>query len=80
MEVWILVLAIIWLIIWGIASAGFRDIAREKGYDEGKYFWWTFLLGLVGMLMVIALPDRGAPVMRNNSKDHSYSSNDLPDL
>ena len=36
----------------------FEYIANEKGYTSKKYFWWTFLFGLVGIPMVIALPDR----------------------
>lgn len=36
----------------------FEFIAKEKGYTSKRYFWWTFLLGLVGIPMVIALPDR----------------------
>ena len=34
----------------------FYTIAIDKGYDEKKYFWWSFLLGAVGWAMVIALP------------------------
>ena len=37
-------------------AAEFRRIAAMKGYDEARYFWWTFLVGPVGMLMVVALP------------------------
>jgi len=37
----------------------FQDIARQKGYDGSRYFWWTFLFFFAGALMVIALPDRG---------------------
>lgn len=36
----------------------FADIAVMKGYTQRKYFWYTFFLGIVGMLMVVALPDR----------------------
>lgn len=36
----------------------FYDIACEKGFHERRYFWVPFLLGLVGYLMVVALPDR----------------------
>ena len=40
-----------------IASVA-KKIAEKKGHDGHKYFWWTFWLGLVGMLMVAALPYR----------------------
>ena len=36
----------------------FEFIAKEKGYTSKRYFWWTFLFGLAGIPMVIALPDR----------------------
>ncbi len=37
----------------------FNAIAREKGHDD--YFWWCFLFGIIGWLMVVALPDRRQP-------------------
>lgn len=37
----------------------FHQIASQKGHPQRKYFWWSFWLGPVGYLMVIALPDRG---------------------
>lgn len=49
---------IILLIIQFFIACEFEEIATEKGFYEKTYFWWTFLLGIVGMLMVIALPDR----------------------
>ena len=36
----------------------FEFIAKEKGYTSKRYFWWTYLFGLAGIPMVIALPDR----------------------
>ena len=36
----------------------FYQIACEKGFEEWKYFWIPFIFGLVGYLLVIALPDR----------------------
>ena len=36
----------------------FEKIAEMKGHAGKRYFWWTFFLGLVGMLMVASLPDR----------------------
>ena len=47
------------LIINFFVATEFSSIAEEKGYESKSYFWYTFLLGIVGMLMVIALPDRG---------------------
>ena len=40
------------------AAKEFELIAKDKGYADKKYFWWTVLAGFVGIPMVIALPDR----------------------
>lgn len=50
----------------------FYKAAQAKGYSEKKYLWLPFLLGVVGYLLVIALPDRG-----NTLK---VASDELPDL
>lgn len=47
----------IWL-DWFIAKQ-FSDIAAEKGFEERRNFWIPFLLGIVGYIMIAALPDRG---------------------
>ena len=47
---------IIALIIDYVIAKKFADIAEMKGHEGNTYFWFTFLLGVVGMLMVIALP------------------------
>jgi len=45
------------VLFWFIAEE-FQRIATMKGHYEKRYFWWSFLLPIVGYLMVIALPDR----------------------
>lgn len=35
-------------------------IARDKGYEQKRWFWYCFFFGIVGVLMVCALPDRGS--------------------
>lgn len=42
------------LVIDYLVANTFEKIAEEKGYSG--YFWWCFLLGLVGWIMVAALP------------------------
>lgn len=37
----------------------FFEVAEEKGYHSKKYFWICFWLGVIGYLLVIALPDHG---------------------
>ncbi len=54
--IYVVVIALVLVIDYLIARA-FQDIAIMKGHNDGKYFWISFLLGFVGYLMVIALPD-----------------------
>ena len=42
-----------------IVALEFGKIAEAKGHSKVKYFWFSFLFGLIGYLMVVALPDRG---------------------
>jgi hypothetical protein len=65
---------IIGLLVLFFAAGEFREIAEKKGHEGKKYFWWTFLTGFVGMLMVIALPDRKAPAsVSQPSRPQAYS-------
>ena len=43
----------------------FSDIAEMKGHEGNTYFWFTFIFGLIGMLMVIALPNTEAITIKN---------------
>ena len=45
------------LIIAYIAACKFSEIAEMKGHKGREYFRYTFWLGIIGMLMVIALPN-----------------------
>ena len=53
-----LVVAIVLIYLWYLACREFAFIASEKGWSERRYFRFCFWMGLIGMLMVIALPDR----------------------
>ena len=53
---WIVLVVIVIVLNYYMANE-FYSIAAEKGYDDKKYFWWTFLLFPIGAAMVIALPD-----------------------
>ena len=69
----VIVVALLIFLDYKIASE-FRDIAEEKGYDYvNKYFWYTFFLGIIGMLMVIALPDK-------NARANGNYTGELPEL
>ena len=48
---------IIALIINAVIAKKFVEIADMKGHNGSDYFWYIFLFGIIGMLMVIALPD-----------------------
>lgn len=55
---------VIAIIVDYIVAKRFSDIAEMKGHKGSTYFWFTLFLGIVGMLMVIALPNvspKGTP-------------------
>lgn len=53
----------------------FERIAEMKGYEEKRYFWWSFLLTVAGWAMVIALPDRSGAV-----QDKPVTEDEIPDI
>jgi ABC-type uncharacterized transport system permease subunit len=60
MEALIVLGAMLVILLWYNVGKEFQRIAAMKGHDEARYFWWTFLVGPVGMLMVVALPQKAA--------------------
>ena len=48
----------------------FESIANEKGHSG--FFWWCFWLGIVGYMMVLALPDLYS---RNNAPQGCAQNN-----
>lgn len=70
---WIIVFCVVALIISALVAMKFEEIAKMKGHIG--YFWWCFLLGPAGWLMVVALPNHGKVVVSTpEDKD------ELPDL
>jgi hypothetical protein len=67
-----LLVIIIALIINYIIAKKFEEIAEMKGHVGNTYFWFTFIFGLVGMLMVIALPNN------NQENNHTGVKTKLP--
>ena len=51
------IIVIIAIILSVVISSKFQEIAEMKGHSGGPYFWFTFFFGIIGMLMVVALPD-----------------------
>lgn len=50
-----------------IIAKEFYSAAVTKGYNNRKYLWYCFFLGMIGYLMVIALPNK--IVTTNQSAD-----------
>ena len=63
---------VIALIIDYVIAKKFEEIAEMKGHEGSTYFWFTFIFGLVGMLMVIALP------ISDKGSNHKSTSTTLP--
>lgn len=57
----LLIIAVCALMLWVLylIAKEFYNVAQAKGYSEKKYLWLPFWLGIIGYLLVIALPDRG---------------------
>ena len=74
-----------WLLGWLIGSIAvlliqyFQRIAEMKGHHEKRYFWITFSLWIVGMLLVIALPDlKNRELLQRGQSESSDAS--LPEI
>lgn len=77
-----IVIIIIAIYIDYLIAKEFKKAAELKGYKEKRYFWITFFLGAVGMLLVIALPDlknRELLEKQNESKE-TASVYSLPEI
>lgn len=75
----ILLIVIVYFVLASIIAGWFSEVAREKGYSSPKYFWICFFMGLVGQLLVIALPDRGRGVDASGEQPE-LRPGELPDL
>lgn len=55
---WIYVVGgIIFLILGIFLASEASEIAKDKGYDGGKWFHMCFWLGLISYIMIAAMPD-----------------------
>ena len=68
-----LIILSIW--VWYLISKEFYKSAVLKGFPQRKYLWLTFFLGLLGILLILSLPDRG-----QDQGSSSHSEDDLPPL
>ena len=60
---------VIALIIDYVIAKKFEEIAEMKGHKGSTYFWFTFIFGVVGMLMVVALPSGNTTNNRTEAKN-----------
>lgn len=74
----ILLCAVAVLILCYFIAKEFENIAKMKGYNSKKYFWWTFWLTPYGIAMVIALPDRKSTVVIDEKRENV--EDELPSL
>lgn len=74
--VYLIIVAVALYIDYLIANE-FYNIAKQKGYETKKYFWFCFWLGIVGYLMVIALPNLkdNATAIEDKSKETVQQEN-----
>ena len=78
----IIVLVLVGLVISYVLSEEFMEIASNKGYYNRKYFWYCFLFGIAGYLIVIALPAKEEGVhqkgfsVENNTIDKHEDKNE----
>ena len=52
-----IILIIIYFVIAYIIADEFYWVAVQKGYEDRRFFWYCFLFGIAGYLLVIALPE-----------------------
>lgn len=52
----ILLFAVLYL--WVYICNQFKTAAADKGYEGRRFFWIPFFLGIIGILLIIALPNR----------------------
>lgn len=54
----VILIFIVALVIWIKACKNMARIAADKGYTERKWFHYCFWLGMIGFVMVCAMPDK----------------------
>ncbi len=54
---WYIFFALIGIVVGLLFCFKFSSIAAEKGYSATSYFWLCFFFGMIGYIVVAALPD-----------------------
>ena len=78
MWIWILI-AIVALVLDYFIAKEFQRVAEMKGHHEKRYFWITFFFWVVGMFLVIALPDFKSRELLQKGQNVS-SETSLPEI
>jgi hypothetical protein len=76
----VIVSIVIVLVIDYFVSKTFQEIAIMKGHSADKYFWFCFFLGIVGYLMVVALPAKVTAPVEAPKKVEAPVSDELPEI
>lgn len=74
-SMFLIVIFILLIYINYLIANNFYNIAKTKGFNNKKYFWFCFWLGIVGYLMVIALPNQYSNIPRERIYTESEREN-----
>lgn len=75
LALFLVLIGIIVIVVHIRVSLFFAEIAEQKGHSKKNFFWCVFFLGIVGMLMVIALPNiKAAENTQKETKNNIPSS------
>ena len=72
---------LVYLVMWFLAALRLFEIVKMKGhyvdvdFYKCPYFWWTFMTGIIGVLIIIALPDR-----KGASSSNATKKEELPEI
>jgi hypothetical protein len=80
MVVYFIVIIAVALVIDYFVAKAFQDIATMKGHSETKYFWYSFFLGFIGYLMVVALPTNTTVYVEAPKKAGTPVNDELPEI
>ena len=58
MAIFCVIIILLILVLDCYIAQQFESVAKDKGYTGRKYYYLCFFLGIIGYLLVIALPDR----------------------
>lgn len=72
----ILLVLVLVLVLSFFIALWFYEVAKEKGHHDNKYFWICFWLGIIGWLLIVALPDRAEKISSATAEKRSNAPAD----